>query len=123
MALTKEKILLKLARRERQEPSEVFGGELTLRELTRAEFRAIREAATLPDGLIDVDRWNGGLFCAGTIDGKGEPLFTLDELLALPQRGDLWDEIKRIADCILDFNQIGNEALKKTSPGSPEMPA
>jgi hypothetical protein len=122
-ALTKEKILARLIRREHTEPSDLFGGDLTIRELTRAEFRAIRDAALLPTGMLDVDRWNGGLFVAGVLNGKGEPMFTLDELLALPQRIDLWDEVGRIANLILDFNEVGTDALKKKSEPSPETPA
>lgn len=112
-SLTKAQILARLARRERQEASEAFGGDLTIRELTRAEFRAVRAAARLSDDLLDVDRWNGGLFAAGVVDAKGEPLFTVDELLALPQRDDVWDEVRRIADCIINFNELDPDAIKK----------
>lgn len=122
MALTKEKILARLLRREHVEPSELFGGELTIRELTRSEFRAIREAALRPGGMLDVDCWNGGLFAAGVLAGNGEPLFTLDELLSMPHREDLWDEIGRFATLILDFNEIGKAALAKKSEGSPATP-
>jgi hypothetical protein len=122
MPLTKEKILARLLRREHSESSELFGGELTIRELTRAEFRAIREAAQISSGMLDVDKWNGGLFCAGVLDGKGQPMFTLDELMMLPQRDDLWDEVRRVAELVLNFNEVGAEHLKKKSDISPETP-
>jgi hypothetical protein len=108
MPLDKNAILSSIVRIEREEQSAPFGGALLLRELTRAEYRAIATAADMGNDQINIDQWNGGLFAAGVIDPVTHaPAFTLDEVLTFPQRGALWDEIKRIATCILDLSEVG----------------
>lgn len=119
--LTKDTILSKLARRTKTVASEVFGGDLCIREHTRAEFRAIQAAAALPpengEPQINLDQWNGGLFANTVIDAAtGAPLFTLDEILAFPERNALWSEVRRIAQESLDLSEVGSDALKSGDP-------
>jgi hypothetical protein len=113
---TREQILSQLVPITRMEPSEVFGGELKLQELPRAAFRQASRAAALDGNRIDVDKWNGGLFCAGVVDADGAPLFTLDELLSWPHRAAVWNEIGRIAELLLNISEVGREALTKSDP-------
>src|SRR4051812_42849909 len=109
--LTKEQILNKTGLQTRSEPSEAFGGELCLQELARGTFRAIVRAARLGDedsGTVDTDKWNGGLFAALVVDPETRvPLFTIDEVLAMANRPDVWDEILRVATIGLNFSEIG----------------
>ena len=116
MTLSKVSILAAVTRMEREEPSDEFGGALLLHELTRAEYRAIARAADMGDGKINVDQWNGGIFAAGVIDPETkEPMFTIDEILAWPQRAVLWDEITRVATVILDLSAVGPAPLDPPS--------
>jgi hypothetical protein len=117
--LTKEQILTKTALQTRSEPSELFGGELCLQELARGTFRAVVRAARLNDdedsATVDTDKWNGGIFAALVVDPETkQPLFTTEEVLAMANRADVWDEILRVATIGLNFSEIGQEALKKT---------
>ncbi len=117
--LTKADILTKLTRRTQSVPSDVFGGELCIREHSRAEFRAAQEAAAAPDSAdkLLTDRWNGSLFANAVIDpASGAPLFTLDEVLTFPERNQLWDEIRRIAQLSLDLSEVWPAALTKSDP-------
>jgi hypothetical protein len=116
MPLDKSAILSSIVRIEREEQSAPFGGALLLRELTRAEYRAIAAAADMGENQINIDQWNGGIFAAGVIDGATQaPLFTLDEVLSFPQRGALWDEIRRVASVILDLSEVGTDPLPEPS--------
>jgi len=116
MPLSKDAILATITRITREETSALFGGALLLQELTRAEYRAIARAADMGGDQINIDHWNGGIFAAGVIDGTSSaPLFTLDEVLTWPQRGALWDEIRRIAAVILDLSEVGNGPLETPS--------
>lgn len=111
--LTKDQILTSLARRTKTIASDVFVGNLRIREHTRAEYRAIMQGADKGkdengQALIDTDRWNSGLFANAVIDMHGEPLFTVDEVLAFPERTRLWAEVRRIAQESLDLSEVGN---------------
>jgi hypothetical protein len=126
MSLNKDQILSKVALRTIAEPSALFGGDLCLQELSRAAFRATAQAARIAnaeDGTVDTDRWNGGLFAAIVVDeATKQPLFTLDDVLAMANRADVWDEILRVATIGLNFSEVGQDALKKTSSDSPAVP-
>ena len=119
--LSKDQILSALSRRTKTIPSEIFGGELCIREHTRAEYRAITQAADRGkdaegQALVDTDRWNGGLFANAVIDAAtGTPLFTVDEVLAFPERNAVWGEIRRIAQESLELSEVGPAALKSGS--------
>ena len=116
MPLSLDAILSTIVRIEREEPSALFGGALLLRELTRAEYRAIARAADMGGDQINIDQWNGGIFAAGVVDpATHAPLFSVDEILNWPQRGALWDEIKRVATIILDLAEVGNGPLLEPS--------
>ena len=121
MALDKATILATLRLAERDEERVPFGGQLRLRELTRAQWRACAQASAVPDdaGKVNLDQWRAHLFAAGVINGTGEPLFTPAEVLDFPQRDDLWEEIARIADCILELSEVGQAPLSEASFGSP----
>ena len=69
---------------------------------------------------LDVDAFNGGIFAAAVVGDDGEPLFKLAEVLAFPQRPDVWDEIQRIATIVIDLSEVGPEALKELSADLPE---
>jgi len=118
--LTKDQILSHVTRRTKTIPSDVFGGDLCVREHTRAEYRAIAQSADKGkdesgQALIDTDRWNGGLFANAVIDAAtGAPLFTVDEVLTFPERSAVWGEVRRIAQESLDLSEVGPEALSKS---------
>lgn len=91
--------------------SEVFGGDLIVREMTRKAYRQVIEGAA-----SDVDRWNAGLFAAMVINPPtDEPMFTTDDVLAFANRSDFWAEILRIAQIGLDLSEVGKESLKSES--------
>lgn len=119
--VSKQALLDRLVLRERDEPSAVFGGDLRLRELLRTEYRSA--AAFAGEGADQADRWNAALFVTGVIDPDSPPdarlpLFTHEEVLAWPNRGDLWAEVLRVAQAIVDLSDAGADALKKTSSDS-----
>lgn len=119
--ISKQALLDRLVLREKDEPSEIFGGTLRLRELLRTEYR--NAAAFAGEGADQVDRWNAALFCAGVIDPDSppdarQPLFTREEVMAWPNRGDLWAEVLRVAQQIIDLSEADAAALKKTSSDS-----
>lgn len=125
MALGREQIVPALARRTQDIPSAAFGGEIRIRELTRAEWRASNDHASTgkedADGapIIYIDHWAAARFAAGVIDPATDaPMFTADEVLAWPNRADLWREIGRIADAIDRLSEADRGALKSgdTSP-------
>lgn len=113
--LTRDAILAQLTRRTNVESSAVFGGDLTIRELLRSEFRAVRAAAAVSDGLLDTDLWNAGLFAAAVVDAAGAPLFSADEVLAWPDRSAVWGEVLRIAKAALDLSEVGPDFLPPPS--------
>ena len=90
-------------------PSDVFGGDLLVRELTRRAYRQVIE-----DAGGDVDKWNVGLFAAMVIDPATDaPMFTADELIEkASNRQELWAEILRIAQAGIDLSEVGKESLK-----------
>jgi len=120
--LSKDQILSHVTRRTKTVQSDVFGGDLCIREHTRAEYRAIAQSADKGkdengQALIDTDRWNGGLFANAVIDAAtGAPLFTVDEVLTFPERSAVWGEVRRIAQESLDLSEVGPPAL---FPGDP----
>jgi hypothetical protein len=118
MALSKDDILSRIGMRiERDEPSEVFGGALRLRELDRATARAASRASDIGNGRTDLDTWNASVFAAGVIDAAtGAPLFTVDEIKAWPHRVALWNEIVRIGNAILELSEVSPDALKSGDP-------
>ena len=119
MPLTKESAAAVVRRRTKTMPSPVFGDDILYRELTRAEWREANDWASTtevaPDGtrLILLDQWKAARFAAGVIDPETEePIFKREDVLAWPNRDDLWAEIARIADAIDALSEVGTEALK-----------
>ena len=98
---------------EREEPSAVFGGVLCLRELTRAQYKAVVSTAVRPDKSLDADVFNAGLFGAGVVDPSTKaPLWTPAQLLDLPARNELWNEIGRVADIIYGLLEVSPAAFR-----------
>jgi hypothetical protein len=117
MLLTKSQIGAVTALAQQEIPSDVFGGSLLIREMTRATFRGVREYAN-KGGSVNVDDWNAGLFAAVVIDpATNTPMYTLSEVLEWANRPALWDEIIRIASLGLDLSEVKPESLK--SEGDP----
>lgn len=119
--LTRDAILAQMQRRTKVEPSAVFGGDVTIRELLRSEFRTVR-AAAFTNGPFDTDLWNAGIFAAAVVDANGAPLFQADELLLWPDRSAVWDEVLRIAKAALDLSEVGPDFLPPPSSDSPATP-
>lgn len=119
MPLTKEGAAAVVRRRTKTTPSAVFGDEVLYRELTRAEWREASDFADSGEktetgvSLILLDHWHAARFAAGVIDPETEqPIFTRDEVLAWPNREDLWNEVVRISNAIGALSEVGTEALK-----------
>ena len=118
--LTKDQITAAVTRRTTTIPSAVFGGDISIRELSRLEWReAARESEVGKDDagqpLTNIDQWNSRVFAAGVIDAGGAALFAAADILAWPRRADLWAEIGRIASAIIDLSEVGPAALKEPS--------
>lgn len=119
--LSKDQFLTTLTRRTKTIASEVFGGDVRIRELSRAEWRQASKESEMPergaDGqtLIHVDQWNSRVFAAGVIGENDAPLFAPEDVLAFPNRDDVWSEIQRIGGAILDLSEVGSDALKAPS--------
>lgn len=136
--LNRDALLDSLSPREAVEPSAVFGGELLLRELTRLQHRSLLAVANARPEMQRADAWNAGIFAAGVMsptsgdpypdnrrDAAGNllvdpttrrPMFTADEVLALPNRSAVFDEVLRVAQRILDLSEVGPDALKSGDP-------
>ena len=159
--LTRDSILAQMQRRTKIEHSAVFGGDVRIQELTRAEFRAAQAAAAGLSqnewfalirlrqavhawsvgveinadarmellGLLtqsndtNADIWNAHIFAASVVDDTGKALFTPADVLAFPERDDVWAEIVRLDTIALDLSEVGPEALKAPSDDSPETTA
>jgi hypothetical protein len=113
MPLTRESAATVLRRRTKTIPSPIFGDDVTIQELARAEWREAEEWAATGEKtaegvpIILVDRWNVARFAAGAIGSDGALLFSRDEVLAWPNRDDLWAEIARIASEIDALSEVG----------------
>lgn len=108
-----------LAERER-----VRDTALALADLADADAR--RQALTqywlgAPEAVLDTDRWHAALVAVGARDpATGEALFDRDAILEWPNRAELWNELVRLAQAILDVSEVSEEHLKKESaPSSP----
>lgn len=112
MALSKQQLVTAVGSLMQKEvPSDVFGGDLLLREMTRKAYRQVIDASA-----GDVDKWNAGLFAAMVIDpATDKPMFTTDEVLEWANRSSFWVEILRLAQVGLDLSEVGKENLKSES--------
>lgn len=127
MVLTKTQILAGLSERViADEYVRALGGDVRIRELTRAQHRACVERGKDPDNpaMLKTDIWHIAVIAAGVVDEKDNPLFTFDELLPLAS-GDppplREDAARMLAQKVLDLSEIGPTYQKKTSSDSPEM--
>lgn len=148
MTATREQLLARLRLAERDYESAPLGLRLTLRELTRAQYR---DAAAYADsvraeqsGLIiasarlvaldateehlatlrasvaaydaergaSADAWHAAIVAAGAVGDDGQPLMTRDEWQSLGSGQWLWDELRQIAQAILDLSEVGAPHLK-----------
>jgi hypothetical protein len=120
MLLDKSALLAAVARRTKDIPSDVFGGDVHIQELSRAEWRAAgRESRRGEDAsgtpLIDVDTWNSMIFAAGVVDGEGKAIVSADDVRSWPNRDDVWAEVLRIATEILELSEVGRAPLSEPS--------
>jgi hypothetical protein len=122
MYASKDSILAGLRPREKDEESAIFG-TLRLRELTRWQWRIAGELATVAgdDGVsrVDTDWWHTEVLAAGVVDPASpedarESMFIGEELRGLAQRKETWEEIRRLANAVLAFSEVGAEALTKS---------
>lgn len=118
--LSKDQFIAAVARHTKTIPSAVFGGDVSIRELSRLEWReAARHSEVGKDAdgqpLTNVDQWNAHIFASGVIGENGAALFAAADILAWPRRADLWTEIARIGSAILDLSEVGSDALKEPS--------
>lgn len=114
MTYLSKETLLGVVRAERDEPSEVFGGTLRLRELSRKAYIDGQQYAEIPDevGKILVEKWNAAIFAAGVVDPETkQPLFTADEVFEFGNNARVWGETMRIAQCVLDLSEVGQAAF------------
>lgn len=73
-----------------------------------------------PSTATDADRWHAALFAALVVDPETkEPIFDRDHILTWPNRVELWNEVRRIAQVGLDLSEVGAEALHKSSVEAP----
>lgn len=73
-----------------------------------------------PATTTDADRWHAALFAAMVVDPETkEPIFDRDQILTWPNRIELWNEVRRIAQMGLDLSEVGAEALRKSDPEAP----
>lgn len=118
--VTREQLISKSARRRQDVESTVFGGTLCVQELSRLDWRIAIQASKIPndpDDRVYIDWWDGAIFAAGVLDPiKGEPLFTMDDMLLWANREDLWQEIRRVAVIIRELSEVGPESLKSGDP-------
>lgn len=123
MLLNKANILQAVARRTKDEPSAIFGGDLRIQEITRAEWRAVSADAALPpnaagEAQMNTDKWYGGFFALMVVEpDTGKPMFTFLEVMAFPERDDLWGEVRRLAQVGLDLSEVGADFLPAPSEG------
>lgn len=112
MLLSKTNILQIITRRTKDIPSEVFGGDLRIQEITRAEYRAVYAAADIGDDKVSLDKLHVGFFALMVVDpASGAPMFTEDEVMSFPQRAAIWNEIVRIQQAGLDLSEAGPDFL------------
>lgn len=129
MALSKAQILTGLSERIITEMYvQALGGDVRIRELTRAQHRAcVEQGKDKGDPTkLKTDVWHVAIIAAGVVDEQDTPLFSFAELLPLTE-GDnppLREDAARIlAQKVLDLSEIGPDYLKKTSPDSPATKA
>lgn len=102
----------------RLELSSFFGGELSLSELMRADWKGIGEWVNeLPasDSEPRNERMYAGLFACGVLGPDGAPMFTREEVLGFADPSlsrDLWSEVVRIGDMIYTLSEVSPESLK-----------
>lgn len=129
MALTKAQILAGLSERVTTDMYvRALGGNVRIRELTRAQYRACVEQGKDPENanLLKNDIWHIAVIAAGVIDEKGKPLFSFDELLPLSQGDDpplRTTAAQELAQKILDLSEVGPTFLEAPSSALPETKA
>lgn len=129
MPLTKAQILAGLSERVVIDAYvRALGGDVRIRELTRAQHRACVEQSkdTADPTKLKTDVWHIAIIAAGVVDEKDSPLFSFEELFPLTEGDDAplrADAAQALAQKVLDLSEIGPGHLKKTSSDSPETKA
>lgn len=127
MPLSKAQILAGLSERVTADQYvNALGGQVRIRELTRAQYRAAVEQGKdkkKPD-LLKNDVWHVAVIAAGVIDDKGQSLFTFEELLPLTEGDDpplRATAAQELAQKILDLSEVGPSFLGTPSSDSLAM--
>jgi hypothetical protein len=129
MPLTKQQILAGLSERVTiNEYVRALGGDVRIRELTRAQHRACVEQGKDPadPARLKTDIWHIALIAAGVVDDHDKPLFTFAELLPLTEGDDpplRGDAAQALAQKILDLNEVGPNFSAATSSDLPATKA
>lgn len=104
---------------ERTLESGPLGAAVHIRELTRAQWRTATEAARADEeGKILLSPYYQHIFAFGVVDAEGKPIFQPAEVLDFPNRDDVWEEIARIAQAILELSEVGSQALFQDNPAA-----
>ncbi len=109
-----------LAEREKARGNALAVADLADEDARRAAL--MQYWGELPERVMILERWYVGLLAVSAIDPEtGAALFTRDEIMAWPQRAELWDEVARLGQAVLDLSEVGESHLKKeSSPSSPQ---
>lgn len=116
MLLNKANIDQVVTRRTQDIPSPVFGGDIRIQEITRAEWNQVYAGADIGDNKVNLARLNAGFFAFMVIDPiTTTTMYTADEVMAFPERAALWAEIARIKDLGLKISEAGEGFLHAPS--------
>jgi hypothetical protein len=124
MPRTKDEILAAIAPQTKEVIAESFGGALTIRELSRAQWRSTTAYAAVPrppdlapdapdPGLVNIAAWDVACFATGVIGDDGTPIWSETAVLDFPDRDGLWADVAMVAAEIRAFSGHVDEALKK----------
>lgn len=120
MYLSKDALLARTQRAERDESSAVLGGVLRLRELSRLAWREASTFAAIDELTLDLDRYHAAIFAGIVVDPESkEALFMPADVLAWVQGADLWAEVRRIAEAGLAMSEIG-PGFREASGAAPD---
>lgn len=116
MLLNKANIDQVVTRRTQDIPSPVFGGDIRIQEITRAEWIQVYADADIGDKKVSLARLNAGFFAFMVLDPTtATPMYTADEVMAFPERDALWAEVARIKQAGLDLSEAGDGFLPAPS--------
>lgn len=105
----------------------ILGAAVTVRELMRAEWRAVQNARaahlfTAEDGqsyytVEGLELADAATLAFGAIDAEtGEALWDTDAIVSWASRPALWADVRAAAQTILSLSEVGAEATKSGDP-------